>query len=204
MTPVLFDAETHTYTRNNRKVPSVTQILTPLYGDLRYVSEDLLAYKSEIGQAVHKACELEALNLLDEETVVPPISLYLQQYRQFVRDTGFIAQDAELRVYSALGYAGTLDLIGILRGEKVLIDIKTTAQISPAVALQTAAYAAAYNEQKGVTPVNKRYALRLGEDFYRLHPYTVSQYGTDLSTFVAFLRVHLWCNANNKTAELPK
>lgn len=190
-----FEEETHTYRKNGRKVPSVTQIIKPLYADLRFVDKDLLEYKSDLGKAVHKTIELYALDDLDESSVVSPVLEYFKQYLKFESESGFKALHPEALVYSALGYAGQVDLIGTLHKKLVLMDLKTTATISSAVALQTMAYKKAWEEENGRV-IQERYALRLAPDKYRLHKF--SNDGSDLAGFVGFLSAYRWCEANGK------
>lgn len=187
---IQFDEQTHTYTHGGVRVPSVTQILKPLYGDLRFVKQDLLDYKSELGVAVHKAVELHVLGRLDYKSLVSPVSEYFAGYMKFERDTGFIGTATEVKVFSPLGYAGTLDLAGELESGSALIDLKCTAQLSPVVALQTAAYQQAYDNKR------KRYALRLMPNDYRLQPYERASDASDFAAFLGLLRVRQWCAAN--------
>lgn len=197
-----FDANSHTYWDGSRRVPSVTEILKPLYGDLRFVAQDLLDYKSELGQAVHKAVELYAKKKLDFLSLTAPVNDYFYKFLEFEVDTDFQILESETRVHNAtMGYAGTLDLIGMLNGVKSLIDVKTTTVLSPVVALQTSAYQKAYNLDKPKEQhALKRYALRLSPDKYRLEPYT--QDVSDFGVFSSLLILHNWCNRNNKKVEL--
>lgn len=200
MSAVIFDEAKHEYrTPEGKRLPSVTEILKPLYGDLRYVKQDLLDYKSVLGQAVHKAIELYTLKTLDMDTLDDQVLPYFEQFLRFCRDTGFVPTETEVRISSKMGYAGTLDLIGLLNCRKVLVDIKTTAALSPAVALQTAAYGMAYNAERPASPVVKRYALRLTPDMYRLQPY--DNMAADFATFIAFLKTNEWCRQNGAKQE---
>jgi hypothetical protein len=194
-----FDPISHTYWWGKQKVPGVTKILKPLYGDLRFVKQDLLEYKSELGKAVHKAVELYVLDKLDFSTVFSPVEEYLEQYIKFEAESGFKATHAEVFVYSKLGYAGQVDLVGAFpNGRTATIDVKTTAMISPAVALQLMAYKKGIEDTLGIK-VMDRYALRLTPDKYRLHQFKDDQ--TDLSGFVGFLSAYRWSEANGKTFE---
>lgn len=195
---IQFNEELHEYRLDGKRLPSVTEILRPLYGELRFVNEDLLAYKSELGKAVHKAVELHVLNGLDYSSLTSPVADYFQQYLEFEADTGFVSKATEVRVSSPLGYAGTLDLFGDLNSIGSLVDLKTTAALSPAVALQTVAYQKAMNDG-GKYHAKKRFALRLTPNKYRLQPYPNDM--LDLSAFMGFLSVHRWCQANGKTIE---
>lgn len=194
-----FDPVKHEYWWGKQKVPGVTRILKPLYGDLRFVKQDLLEYKGELGKAVHKAVELYVLGTLDMSTVVSPVLEYLMQYILFEKQSGFKATAAEQFVYSKLGYAGQVDLVGRFpNGRTATIDVKTTAVISPAVALQLMAYKKGLEDTTGVK-VDDRYALRLTPDKYRLHQFKDDN--SDLSGFVGLLSAYRWCRANGLTFE---
>lgn len=195
---IQFDELKHEYTLAGRKLPGVTSILKPFYGDLRFVKQDVLDYKSELGVAVHKAVELHVLGGLDYGSLVSPVADYFDQYLAFEAETGFVAMASEVRVHSALGYAGTLDLSGSLRNRLALVDLKTTAALSPVVALQTAAYQHAHNENEPIKLLN-RFALRLTPEKYHLVPFTGS---SDFAVFLSLLKIHQWAETHNKTYEV--
>src|SRR5690606_18835965 len=97
-----------------------------------------------IGQHVHAACHYDDEGDLDEATVHPDVRPYLEGWRLFRREMGFVPLLLETRVYHPIyRYAGTLDRFGLLEhqsGVYVLVDIKTGDPEAAAAALQTAAY----------------------------------------------------------------
>jgi len=196
MSAIQFIESDHSYRVDGQLTPSVTQVLKPLYGDLRFVDADLLQYKSELGQAVHKAVELHCKGSLDLSSVDDLIAPYLRQYQQFEMDSGFRFEASECRVSSRFGYAGTYDLKGWLNHRKALIDVKTVSALSKAVALQLAGYQQAEIETTG--DKCRRYALRLTPDNYYLHPYSPNTDSTDLAAFLGLVKINQWCAANNK------
>jgi len=138
MTPDLqFDPATHTYQWRGKVVPSVTQVLkdTGLIDDAWYTPES-----ARRGQAVHVATELDDRGELDESTVHEKVMPYLLAWRKFRAETGFTPVLIEQWVYNqSAQYAGTVDRVGSLCGQEVILDIKTgTAQ--PWHAWQLAAY----------------------------------------------------------------
>lgn len=209
MGAVEFREADHSYWKDGRRVPGVTTILRPLYGDLRFVQQDLLDWKSELGQAVHRAVELHVLDDLVYDSLDPAVAAYFAQYLLFEVESGFKPTDTEVRVLHPLGYAGTLDLLGTLpRGvgalrKNALVDIKTTAALSPAVKLQTAAYQQAWVASNGdmtrPQAVPHRYALRLTPDKYRLEPYQPSTDAADFAGFLGLFKAYQWCSANGAT-----
>lgn len=185
-----FDASTHVYRWNGSPVPSVTQILAPLGSDFRFVKPDVLDRSRDLGQAVHQMIELDAAGVLDESSVTGVLACYLEQWRRFVAATGFRVSYSELRLYSArYGYAGTLDLLGVLDRHETLIDTKTGAV--PRVAKpQTAAYANLLVENGMALKSLRRRALDLKPDSWHLS----DEYRDprDLNVFLAALTLHNW------------
>ena len=188
-----FDPVAHRYTFNGEVVPSVTQILQPLM-DFSMVPADVLKAKQELGTAAHLACELYDLDDLLEDSLDPAIVPYLEGWKKFRLETGFVPSMTEQRVYHPkLGYAGTFDSYGILNGKTVLLDRKTSSFVSEAVAgPQTAAYEQALLESPDYTGPKKmqRGAVQLKPDgTYKYHPY---KGGSDWSVFVSLLTLHNW------------
>lgn len=203
MTAVVFREHDHSYWTGSRRLAGVTEVLRPLYGDLRFVAQDLLDYKSALGKAVHRAVELHVKDDLVYDSLDPVVAQYFEQYLLFEAETGFKPLQSEVVVSSVLGYAGTLDLVGKLADSGAfcaVVDIKTTAALSPAVKLQTAAYMGAFNESSysagNTTSANARYALRLTPTNYRLHQYKPSEFSADLAAFLGLLKIHQWALAN--------
>lgn len=189
-----FDEPTHAYTLNGRRVPSVTQILDPLQM-LEGIPWDVLEAARIFGNHVHLGCHLYNLGSLDWDSLDTFLASYIRGYVKFLQETSFLVLASEERVASVrCGYAGTLDLRGILNKRKWIVDIKSTATLPRTVGPQTAAYEHAYNEGSG-----EKYALRaclhLKPDDYKF--VTVSDKGHrvgDLNLFISALNVHRWRN----------
>ena len=179
-----FDEQRHEYRMLGSVVPSVTQILRPL-SDFSGVSRAVLDAKRDLGQRVHLACQLADEDDLDEASVEPDVAPYLQGWRQFRRDTGALVLLNEGKVADPLLlYAGTLDRVVEINGERWLIDLKTCISTPLAVGPQTAAYLRAL----GDSSVTHRGALRLRPDgTYRLDALTGAD---DWACFVACLTLH--------------
>lgn len=187
-----FDAESHTYWLGSRKVPGVTTVLKPLY-DWSMVDPEVLAAKAALGTAVHLCTELYDADDLDDDTVMPEWRPYLDGWVKFREETGFVPTRIETRVFHpGLFYAGTLDRTGILFDAEAMLDIKTSATMSPAVGCQTAAYLRALTaapDYEGPQDM-KRYSVQLKPDgTYKLHEYNDP---TDWPTFVSLLTVRNW------------
>jgi len=186
MSELTFDADTHTYRRGDRIIPGVTSVLQHLDDSLRFVDPEILAAAAEFGNHVHTACHLHFLDILDEANLDPDIGGYLEGWKQFLHDTGFVLLHSEERVFhKTLHYAGTLDCIGIRSKDSrfTLIDIKTGTTIPKTVGPQTAAYAAARGESFS------RMCVQLTPGGYRIKQLTDP---SDFDYFKAALTVHRW------------
>ena len=122
-----FNEDLHEYRLNERKIPSVTQILA----DLSFIDDSFFTLESrERGRKVHKITELYDDGSLDTETVDPRLKGYLDAWIAFCNAVSFVPTMIEKRVFhSHLFYAGTLDRKGVNgKGKSVLLDIKTGVQ----------------------------------------------------------------------------
>lgn len=195
-----FDAAAHRYTLDGMALPSVTQILQPLY-DFAGIPAEVLERKRQLGQDVHLACELLDRNDLDEDSAegraaLVPIAGYVQAYKKFLAHTRAKVVENETRLWHPLHlYAGTVDRRFLIERELWDVDLKTTIEVSPIVGPQTAAYSAML-QAHGHPPPNVRAALQLlpSGDF-RLVPFKDPQ---DLPVFLSMLTVHRFKQRNLK------
>lgn len=191
-----FDAPSHTYRIDGRVVPSVTQLIKPLQ-DFAGIDPAVLEAKRELGVFVHKACELDDADDLDEASIDPSVLPYVQAWRKFKRATGaLILQSERQLVHRALGFAGTLDRVAelhsITAGSRWLIDIKTSVDLSPWVGVQLAGYRLLL-ESNG-EPVDVLGAVRLLPDC----TYRIERYGhpDDVRCFMSLLAINHWKEKN--------
>lgn len=184
-----FDAAKHEYRDGGKVIPSVTQILQPL-SNFDFVDPDVLAAAQDFGTAVHLACELDDNGTLDESALDPELLPYLLGWRKFMTEHHCKWEATELKVYHhAMGYAGTLDRVGLVDGDRSMVDIKSGTRLFPSTGPQTAAYAQAY------APLSarsfKRYAVRLFPNGYELKQYTSP---TDWATFASLITLQTFCS----------
>ena len=91
---------------------------------------------------------------------------------------------SELVVWSSKhGYAGTLDAVLVDGDRRILVDWKTSKEFRKEYALQTAAYAAAWNEQHPRKLITERQVVRFTDD----GNYAVKSYHDDMGDFAGFL-----------------
>lgn len=170
----------------------VTEILRRAFGnEYASIPADVLAFAAARGTAVHVACEYDDDGDLDESSLDPAVVPYLQAWRRFRADTGATVEGIEVSVESKRRqYVGTLDRLLWINGKFCLADIKTTASISPLVALQTAGYQIAWEEANPGDKIGIRCCVQLREDgTYRVEWYKER---TDKSVFLAAVTVAQW------------
>lgn len=192
-----FDPVAHQYFWNGQPVVNVTRVLGPLT-DYSHIPPDVLERAREQGVAVHKMVELDCKNDLDVEGLPEWMRGHYNAWRQFKADTDFECWDSEAKIYhEGLGYAGTPDLVGIMRNSPGsgadLLDVKRSFYGGPVIGLQMAAYAEAWNRKNGKTAplkITRRFALRLdGDGKYRLLPF---EDRNDFAVFTAQLALYRW------------
>ena len=185
----LFDSEKHEYTLDGKTVPSVTQIIKPL-SDFSNIPEETLAYASERGTAVHKACEI--INLGQEfagplDSVIVP---YVDAWQLFIKEKRVIITEAEQRLYHpTMKYAGTFDALAMIDDCEWLLDIKCIATLHPRIGVQLAGYEGLINRKV------RRGAVQLKSDgSYRFAEYKNK---SDWPVFVSLLTIFNF-KENNK------
>lgn len=194
---LIFDPVKHEYFFAGRKVPGVTSILSPLT-NFDAVPPAILQAASEFGKAVHLACELDDLGILDDSELDAALVPYLKGWRKFVRDTDATWDDIERPCYHPLmRYAGTPDRIGRVNGLLTVVDIKSTAQLYASVGPQLSAYAHASANSTAV-----RLAVQLRADA----TYVAKAYQDpgDWPVFCSLLTLKNWCQKNSITPNLEK
>lgn len=188
-----YDADTHTYYADDDSVlPGVTtvcQVVSPLptFRDM----ED----SRDIGRDVHLLTQLFDENDLDVLTIDPFYTAYLAAWQAFLVNFSFVPIEVEEAVeHPKHRYAGTLDRVGLacFKGGppvRTLIDIKTGV-VMPVAAIQTAAYAEAWNAQHSRRKIERRLAVYLREDgSYLVEPHIEP---SDFAVFLNALGVYRW------------
>jgi len=194
---IRFAPETHTYSDNLGELPSVTTILKRLgIVEFKYVSEEDLSYKQELGTAVH-----EMLHLYDTDNLgkcPPDLEPYLDGWIKFKKDTGCQILESEKIVWSKrYRFAGTLDRKMILYGEKTIVDIKTGVN-HPSGQLQTGGYLLADNEmikKKAEQAKNRALVYLPGNGNYKI---VNCPDRNDPMTFLACFSVYNWLKSKRR------
>lgn len=190
--PLELHAETHTYTRDGKVLPSVTEVLA-LITDFSKVNPAVLEAAREFGEHVHQAINFYNRGALDQEALDPELLPYVLGWQKFLEESGAVVIASEQPVaHPTLGYAGTPDLV-LSWGKRVVIpDIKATATVPATVGPQTAAYAQAYAATYSCRPP-QRYCIHLTPNQYRSH---VRVESSDWSIFLSCLNIFQWRKRN--------
>lgn len=135
-----FDKETHTYLLDGVKLPSVTEIISPL-SDFSGVNPDVLKRAGDYGTATHDMIKFWLDGDLDEDLLDAELKGPLAAFKKWVYEqTSYVLFNhwvIEMPKYHArLKYAGTADIVT----PTMLIDIKTRAYNPITDPLQLAAY----------------------------------------------------------------
>lgn len=161
-----FKEDTHQYMYNGIEVPSVTQIISETnHNALDSIPVSILANAAERGKEIHQA--IEFYNKYNFAKIKEDYKLYFDAYKKWKTDNENQIKEilSEIKVFHKIQfYAGTLDmLITDNNNNKILVDIKTTAQLNEKyVSLQLSAYNDALLSQ-GIK-VDKLYVLWLKKD----------------------------------------
>lgn len=104
---------------------------------LPYANRDRAA---KLGTEIHAAAEAAMLGK-PTPPVGPDAAPYMGHFHQWVEDMSVKVEQSEASVFSrAQAYAGTLDMIAVIGGRRLIVDHKTGKGVYPEVALQLAAY----------------------------------------------------------------
>jgi CRISPR/Cas system-associated exonuclease Cas4 (RecB family) len=139
------EPKSHTYRLSNIRVPGVSEIM-----ERAGLFDEIKAYRSERafsrGTYIHQITALHDLGTLDETKVEPELGGYLEAWKRFIKESGFIVlQIEQLHWHPELQYAGTIDRFGIYEGSDTVIDIKS-GKPSRSHHVQLAAYAEFFRE----------------------------------------------------------
>lgn len=170
MSGLIFYDEGHRYTVDGEEVPSVSEITRFIYREVySTVMQSAVDAAAERGAKIHKAAE--ALDKFGSVQIDDDIVAYVKAYVAFLKDYSPKWERIEWSVNNGIIYAGTIDRYGLIGNENILLDIKSTANISPA---HRTLYTAAQNLYRMAIepscPVDRIYILQLKKDgSYKLY-----------------------------------
>ena len=177
------------------RLPSVTEVmkLAGIGEEFSAVPAGTLERARERGSDAHAWVEGIVKGWIDDEDPPQHIAGLVAAFLRFRDETRFEARECEATLVNEThGYAGTLDLFGLMGGAAVpwVLDMKCTAQVPVSAAVQTAAYRmavpnawAARSARRGVLHLRRDGTYQLVE--HRDHR-------GDEHDFLAALRVANW------------
>ncbi len=180
--------EKHRYILDGKRILSVTQVLVKS----GIIKTDFFSdYACECGSKIHEAINLYDIDDLYEPALRHDVVPYLDQWKKFKNESGFVVLESEQVVYSKkYGYIGTYDKVGLLNDRPILLDFKSGASHAWH-GLQLAAYRQALIECDG--PKCRRFTLVSDGEKYKLHEHKSSD---DFSKFAAALKQIRGSDAN--------
>jgi len=186
------------YEIDGKRYPRVTAILDIIHrpelehwrGDLGNIEANRVMYEAaEIGTSLHNVCCVFNRDQSFEMPSTSQIGRMFDTYRQWfemVIDT--VIETEHLVVSKKFGYAGTFDLLAVLKGDATpsVIDLKTSKDFWPTMALQLSAYREALLEEgKGV---DRRLVVRVDKlEAGKLQVKEYTRHAKDFNAFLAAL-----------------
>lgn len=189
MGEIKFTEETHEYTLNGKRLPSVTEIMK-FITDRKYetVTEKILDVAKEKGTQVHLACEV--YNKTGYIGIDKEYKGYLDAYIKWIKENNIDREkiESEVITYNAiLSYAGTVDMI---YDKKTVIDIKTCQDLDEkTTSVQTSAYIEAL-KLHGYDHIKEAYILWLSKD----GKYKYVKLENKFNVFLSCLTLYNFCN----------
>ena len=118
-----FDEKNHEYRYGGKKLPSVTTVIKEAL-NIQY--PDYAIYHATRGTFVHKAIELYLNGNLDFSSIDETIKPYLDSFIAFQGKAKIEPLLLEERFADKnISFAGTVDIVGKVKGKTYLFDIKT-------------------------------------------------------------------------------
>ena len=162
---LVFNPSSHEYTWGETNVPSVTTLIKILAPNpYSKVPKKILQKAADYGNRVHEAVENHALGKLQDE-VDGFAGIALRRYETLEKEHDIVITSCEQRMLyfddDKPLYAGTYDMLGVVKGKTSLIDIKTTAEYhTDMLKYQLCMYKAALEQMNHFT-IDKTYCLWL-------------------------------------------
>lgn len=163
----------HFYKVGDEWYPSVTSVLQTInkgYGynewlkSVGHNADIILKKAQESGSKIHAAVESlilgDSLNAMDFEEQE---WIKLCDFSNWYKDLDIVTEFTELEVYSKeLKIAGTLDWIGLINGERWILDFKSGNNIYPISGQQIGIYAPMFNKLYPDKPIQRGGVLHIG------------------------------------------
>lgn len=198
MPELKFDEANHIYRLDNMIIPGFSQIVQDLgLVDYSMVKPDDLRFKREVGTAVHKAIFLHNVGKLNMDSLDENVTPYFNSWLKFIElyHPKILTQYSEKPIcLIKWRYGVTPDIVAELKPGNTIIEIKTTSQMSPVIALQTEAQAIAILETYKLK-IKQRWGLQLIPD--ALPKLLVYEDMSDFTVWISAVNFWNWKQKNN-------
>lgn len=165
----------------------------------RYTSKERAA---QLGSRIHEAIESYVLDRPAPQWS-DDVAPYLENAVRFLTDFGVLVEMTEASVFNRTQkYAGTLDMIATINGQRWLIDFKTGSGVYPETALQMSAYAHAEfigkpdRTEHPMPEIDRAAIVHLRADGYRFIPVRIDE--EVFSHFLYAREVFRWSEFTSK------
>ncbi len=202
MPELKFDTENHIYRLENMVIPGFSQIVQDLgLTDFSRVKPDDLRYKREVGTAVHKAIFLHNVGKLNMNSLDENVTPYFNSWLKFIElyHPKILTQYSEKPICSIKWrYGVTPDIVAELKQGNTIIELKSTSQMSPVIALQTEAQAIAILETYKLK-IKQRWGLQLIPN--AMPKLSVYEDMSDFTVWISAVNFWNWKKKNNLVKE---
>lgn len=189
-----FDPKTHIYRVDGYRKSSITGIINAGgLVDSQWFTEEA-AFR---GSVVHRCTELEDKGTLQESSVDPGAVGFLESWRTFKRQTGFIPLVIEKRHYNEThDYCGTPDRFGVMgNGDRAVVELKT-GEVQKWCKVQLAGQLGFI--EPSLRGLYRRFGVRLKSDgIPTVTEYPREDMPSDWAAFLACLTISNWKRVNN-------
>ena len=164
-----------------------------LWDDARFAHRRMKQEAADIGSQAHKWIESLLRGTEEPLPADRQVKSACEAAMRWLSQNIPEALDCERKVFSVrYGYAGTLDKVAVIHGERCVLDWKTGNAIYPEHKIQTAAYAKAYTEETG-EEISCRWLIRLGKKDGKFEPVQLTEgLEDDFKAFLAAKELWTW------------
>ena len=186
--------EKHEYHVDGLLKPGVSEILSAArLTNLWKVPVVTLERARDLGKEVHRVTALFDRNNLQEDTVDEGTMPYLNGWKKYLKESEAKLVRIEFKLFSKVyDFCGTPDRLVTVGRELVLLDLKTTTNMMPAVGPQVQAYKILVEEDTG-SKIDRVIAIQLLPDgTYKPHEYNLKNRFEEKSNFLSALNNYKW------------
>jgi hypothetical protein len=194
-----FDPEKHEYRHRGKFIPSVTQIIKPLY-NYGKVNQEVMAVAADRGKRAHAMTE--KIDAGESEQPDFDIIGHIESYQAWLgKYKPEIIKSEERMMHAGYDYAGTPDRIVRIKGKVYAVDLKTTAYIMPQHGVQVAAYCMLADvniseHSNAIKPIGMTVRLT-DEGLPEVKIYSALEDRMNRNIFMSCLNIWKWKQENN-------